>query len=206
MKLIKFLHSLNNASDKRKLLCLYIVAIDRKIKYIDLEYLTSKFKISNQQLLLFFKELPEIFIEKYSLKFEVKGTKIYPIWSKIKARVELTAQKKAFIENVLNTLNEITGKRYRYSSEKNRTVISARMKEGYTFEDFVYVIQVQSMKWLGTDSEMYLRPETIFGNKMDGYLNSPMPKTSKNQSKLQRINDAINSASNIDWENLSGNS
>ncbi len=59
------------------------------------------------------------------------------------------------------------------------------------------------MKWLGTDSEIYLRPETIFGEKMDGYLNAPEPTHKKNTNKLQNISDAINEAKQFDWGHVS---
>ena len=43
--------------------------------------------------------------------------------------------------------------------------------EGFTKEDFIKVIDNKVNEWLGTDMERYLRPETLFGIKFEGYLN-----------------------------------
>jgi uncharacterized phage protein (TIGR02220 family) len=69
-------------------------------------------------------------------------------------------------------LNTKTGKSYRASSGKTRSLIHARLSEGFTVEDFRRVIDVKCAAWLG-DPKMgtYLRPETLFGTKFEGYLN-----------------------------------
>ena len=38
-------------------------------------------------------------------------------------------------------------------------------------EDFYKVINIKSKQWLNTEMEKYLRPETLFSNKFEGYLN-----------------------------------
>jgi hypothetical protein len=49
------------------------------------------------------------------------------------------------------------------------------MEDGYTLDDFKAVIDNRCGHWKGTDMEQYLRPETLFGTKFEGYLNSPDP-------------------------------
>jgi len=203
MKLIKFLQSIKEATDKRKLLSMFLITIDKKVTKIGFDYISDKFGISNRQIQIFIKEFPELTIEKYVVKFETAGTDILVKRAKEKTAVELTTEKKAFIEKVLETLNEITGKRFRYSAKKSRTCILARIDEGYIFDEFVHVIHGQSIRWLGTESELYLRPETLFGTKMEGYVNAPIPASNPNQNKLQKINEAINQAKQFDWENNS---
>lgn len=39
-------------------------------------------------------------------------------------------------------------------------------------EDFKKVIDWKVSEWTGTDMEKYLRPETLFGTKFEGYLNA----------------------------------
>ena len=51
------------------------------------------------------------------------------------------------------------------------TLINARFNEGYTKEDFIKVIDIKTNEWLKTKMEQYLRPETLFSNKFEGYLN-----------------------------------
>ena len=76
-----------------------------------------------------------------------------------------------FIKDVVQYLNDKTGKKFRASSKKSKTVIIARKKEGFSLNDFKSVIDVKSSEWLGKDMEQYLRPETLFGTKFEGYLN-----------------------------------
>ncbi|RGC38174.1 phage replisome organizer N-terminal domain-containing protein [Streptococcus gallolyticus] len=72
-------------------------------------------------------------------------------------------------------LNQVTNRNFKYV-DKNMSSINARFKEGYTLEDFKKVIDVKSAEWLSDESmSKYLRPETLFGTKFDGYLNTSMP-------------------------------
>lgn len=75
---------------------------------------------------------------------------------------------------VISYLNERLGSRYRPDIEKNRRLIAARLNEKRTIEDFKAVIDVKCMEWKGTDMEKYLRPETLFSNKFESYLNQPV--------------------------------
>ena len=74
-------------------------------------------------------------------------------------------------------LNERAGTRYRHRAEKTRRLIDARFREGFGEEDFRAVIDGRAAAWLGDeDMEQYLRPETLFGTKFEGYLNARCPK------------------------------
>jgi uncharacterized phage protein (TIGR02220 family) len=56
--------------------------------------------------------------------------------------------------------------------------ISARIKEGeYTLEDFQKVIDTKVAQWKDKPEDKYLRPETLFGNKFEGYLNEKVKNT-----------------------------
>jgi uncharacterized phage protein (TIGR02220 family) len=73
---------------------------------------------------------------------------------------------------IIDYLNEKSGKAYKPNSAKTKTLISARLNEGFTVQDFKTVIDNKTSSWLGNnDMEKYLRPETLFGNKFEGYLN-----------------------------------
>ncbi|MDP4447486.1 conserved phage C-terminal domain-containing protein [Staphylococcus hyicus] len=73
--------------------------------------------------------------------------------------------------DVIDYLNQQTGKHYKSTTKKNQTVIRARSDEGFNLEDFKKVIDNKVSEWKGTDMEKYLRPETLFGTKFEGYLN-----------------------------------
>ena len=53
------------------------------------------------------------------------------------------------------------------------------MLDGFTVDDFQTVITKKAKKWQGTDMAQYLRPETLFGTKFEGYLNQPEVKNNR---------------------------
>ena len=72
---------------------------------------------------------------------------------------------------IIEHLNKELSKNYK-ATTKNKSLINSRLSEGFTLEDFKYVIKLKSDEW-GEDEKMskYLRPETLFGNKFESYLN-----------------------------------
>ena len=77
---------------------------------------------------------------------------------------------------VIKYLNEKANTNYRPSTKNTQSFISARLKEGFTVEDFKKVIDVKAENWIGTDFEKYLRPATLFGTKFENYLNEANKK------------------------------
>lgn len=76
------------------------------------------------------------------------------------------------LRRIITYLNHKTGKNFKHSTAQTQRIIKARFKEGWTFEDFQKVIDVKCAQWLRKpDMSGYLRPETLFGSKFEGYLN-----------------------------------
>ncbi len=75
-------------------------------------------------------------------------------------------------KEIIDYLNQKANKKFKHTSQKTQTLIKARFKEKFTLEDFKQVIDIKTAQWL-TDDKMsvYLRPETLFGTKFEGYLN-----------------------------------
>lgn len=76
-----------------------------------------------------------------------------------------------YIVEILDHLNMRTNQHYKSTTKKTRDLIKARFKEGFTLEDFKTVIDKMCVEWMNTDMQKYLRPETLFGNKFESYLN-----------------------------------
>lgn len=76
------------------------------------------------------------------------------------------------VKEIVEYLNLITGSSYKANTPKTVQMIRARMKEGFTVEDFKTVIDKKSKTW-GKDPKMqeFLRPVTLFGTKFESYLN-----------------------------------
>lgn len=73
--------------------------------------------------------------------------------------------------SILDYLNEKANTAYRATSKATQQLIKARFSEGFTEHDFYKVIDNKTTTWLNTDFAKYLRPQTLFGTKFEGYLN-----------------------------------
>ena len=91
-------------------------------------------------------------------------------------KTENNNNKLLICKEVISYLNLKAKKNFKVNTASHQKFIKARLKEGYVLEDFKKVVDVMVAKWKGTDYEQYLQPQTLFGNKMDNYLNQPMPR------------------------------
>lgn len=78
------------------------------------------------------------------------------------------------VKEIIDYLNQQANTKYRANSENTKKHIVARLKQQYTIDDFKHVIDVKCAEWLNSDMEKYLRPDTLFGNKFDYYLQQKM--------------------------------
>ena len=84
--------------------------------------------------------------------------------------------KLSICKEVVSYLNLKAKKNFKVDTASHQKFIKARLKDGYVLEDFKKVVDIMVAKWKGTEYEQYLQPQTLFGNKMDNYLNQPMPR------------------------------
>ena len=94
-------------------------------------------------------------------------------------------------QDIVSFLNQLAGTNYRASSRKTRDLIKARFNEGYTLEDFKVVIEKKVREWINDNKfKAYLRPETLFGTKFEGYLNQPVKElTTKDLTPYQDFSE-----------------
>lgn len=85
------------------------------------------------------------------------------------------------VTNIISYLNQKNDTSYKSTSRKTQGLIKARFNEGFTLENFYTVIDNKYNDWYKTDYMKYLRPETLFGTKFEGYLNQ---KDNKAQTKF----------------------
>lgn len=88
---------------------------------------------------------------------------------------------------VIQYLNQKTGKHFKPDADGNKRIIEPRLKEGYTVDEMKKVIDNMYSLWHGVTfrngelGDNYLKPETLFrSSKIDGYLNAN-PSTANNQ-------------------------
>lgn len=88
------------------------------------------------------------------------------------------------VAEIVAYLNKVTGTDYKPTTKKTQQLIKARMRDGFTVADFKTVIDKKNQdEWFVTGG--YMRPETLFGTKFEGYLNEK-PKNLV-QQPAQRI-------------------
>lgn len=95
-------------------------------------------------------------------------------------------------QEILDYLNKKTDKHFK-NTQNNLNKIKTRLKEGFKKEDFIKVIDIKCGEWF-FDSNMnkYLRPETLFGNKFESYLQQNTIIEKEKLNKQIEIED-------IDW-------
>jgi uncharacterized phage protein (TIGR02220 family) len=72
---------------------------------------------------------------------------------------------------IIDNMNQQLGKNFKVTPT-TQMHIHARWKEGFRLEDFEKVVRIKKQQWNDNpDMNIYLRPETLFGTKMNSYAN-----------------------------------
>ena len=72
---------------------------------------------------------------------------------------------------VVGYLNQRIGSHFRANTKSTARHVSARISEGFTLDDFKAVIDFKAGQWENDPKQnQYLRPDTLFGTKMEGYV------------------------------------
>lgn len=87
-------------------------------------------------------------------------------------------------KEVVDYLNNKADRNYKHTTGKTKTLIKARWNEGFRTEDFKKVIDTKVDDWIGSGMSKYLRPDTLFGTKFEGYLNEFKPKRHEYKKQL----------------------
>ncbi len=76
------------------------------------------------------------------------------------------------IKEVVDYLNAQAEVNYKPSTPKTKELIKARLREGFTINDFKAVIDKKCADWKNDENmSKFLRPVTLFGTKFECYLN-----------------------------------
>ncbi len=109
---------------------------------------------------------------------------------------EEKADLKPIAKEIIDYLNEKAKTSYKANSSTTIQLISGRLGEGFTKQDFFKVIDNKVQQWYGTEQQQYLRPITLFSkSKFESYLNQPINGTKKQpNSNFQATRNAISQA------------
>lgn len=129
------------------------------------------------------------FVEYYATEFTTIKQSLPPNETKFNDSIKQSLPNNILINNIekniynniINYLNNSCSKHYKPNIAKTKKLIDARIKEGFTEDDFKKVIDNKKAQWLNDEKmNQYLRPETLFGTKFESYLNT---ETSNNNIK-----------------------
>lgn len=104
-------------------------------------------------------------------------------------------------QEIIDYLNEKAQTRYKATTAKTRSLINARLSEGFIVGDFKTVIDKKCAEWKGTEFEKFLRPETLFGTKFEGYLNARQTVQKSTNKNAELYERALAKARELDARN-----
>jgi uncharacterized phage protein (TIGR02220 family) len=98
------------------------------------------------------------------------------------------------VKEIIDYLNEVANTQFKYNTKVTLELIKARLKEGYTINQFKEVIRKKTNQWKNTEFASYIRPLTLFSTKFESYLNQPENVKPKSTSNYKQTSNAINEA------------
>ena len=92
-----------------------------------------------------------------------------------KTELKIPKYQKEIAETAIDYLNEKANKKFSKKTLNIKLIVTL-LNEGYSLEDFKYVVDKKCHDWLGTNYQEYLRPSTLFGNRFENYINTKNDK------------------------------
>lgn len=86
-----------------------------------------------------------------------------------KHKFELEEENMKILEDIISYLNEKADKKFEIN-KTNWNCINNCLKKGFEVEDLKKVVDFKVEQWKNTNFEMYIRPTTLFGFKIEKYL------------------------------------
>lgn len=128
------------------------------------------------------------FTRQNSEKYEAESEKVR------ESNTEINTSINTDIKDIVDYLNHKVGSSFKETTKATQRVIKARLSEGFTVGDFYLVIDKKTAEWKGDSKmEQYLRPETLFGTKFEGYLNAKVSRKSNVPDSIRnRVTDVDN--------------
>lgn len=205
MDILKFITQFSDKPKKHGDIWFYILCnINNGVNTLHLQ---SIFNISKSSLYRIFNiyntdinnnnETLNIYIDKTYIKCNInkKGTK------QVKRKEKEPLKQDNIYKQIIEHLNMQSGKKFSYKSNATIKFIDSRLKEKYILDDFKKVIDIKCTKWLNTSMEDYIRPQTLFSNKFEGYINESLVSVNNNKKDtVDKANETINKAKQFDWE------
>lgn len=116
----------------------------------------------------------------------------------------VTDDEKKSIEEIVKYLNEKTKSEYKSTARNTVKLIVDKLRQGFTIENFKKVIDNMTSSWLDSHMENSLRPETLFGDHFESYLNQkniekwekPMTTRERNRKFIEQYRKELEDEQN----------
>lgn len=152
--------------------------------YLKIDYITKDKQIIERQIRIQKPPYPEVSnIFDRGIKFPKEG---YQENFKDNNTYTNNTNNNKYIVEIIDYLNKKTNSNYKTTTKATEKKINARLREGFTLEDFKKVIDKKTDEWMGTQLEQYLRPDTLFGTKFESYLNQNIIKQEHKETRYER--------------------
>lgn len=114
---------------------------------------------------------------------------------------QATTQTRPPYKEIIDYLNEQTGKNFSHTAKGNKKLISGRFNDGNSVEVFKHVIDVKVADWLDDVAmKTYLKPETLFNSSnFDKYKNETIEEV---QARKQHWQKAKNNNQQLQGQDL----
>ena len=168
----------------------------KKKGYIDIEYIRENkeiveriIKINKPPYPIYYSKEGYLENDKNPIKYSKEGYLENDKGNNTLSNNTLSNNTNIYIpyREIIDCLNQLAGTHYKSSTNKTKTVIKARWNEGFELMDVQTVSKKKCDEWIGTDMEKYLRPETLFGNKFENYLNQKIITKKSQMSRLDQM-------------------
>lgn len=80
------------------------------------------------------------------------------------------SEKRSIASRMIGELNLISGRKHDVENKKSISRVERWLKSGVSEQEMIEVMELKWHQWRQTDFEMYMRPETLFGEKFSTYL------------------------------------
>ena len=92
-----------------------------------------------------------------------------------------TGKRKIPLVEIIDDLNEVTGKDFKYMNDHTQRAVVALFDQDYSFEDFKTVHRNAARLWLGTKYEGGLHPKSLYEpGTFEKFRNAPDPEAQEN--------------------------
>lgn len=112
-----------------------------------------------------------------------------------------TGEKGLIAQNVIEYLNQLSGRKFLTTNQLYLRRIIQRLKEGYTEDELREIIEYKVAEWKGGEMEKHLQPDTLFNKEKCNKYRDQVRHAKENNLTISQIKGKRNDKSDL-WERV----